>query len=153
MKMQYSPSMVARMFRFVREAAEQNTGLRVEAIQRWSTGSKGDSWCCEFATMVLDICYQGDAPVGRTGVCQDVYDLAQKNGWVVTEPKVDDLFFYVNDAGHAHHIGIVTGVEGWHADSRLSGIAGNTSEDGTSSNGNGVYEHPVKARVFARLPR
>lgn len=135
--MKYLATDIARQFSFVREAQEQNTGLRVEAIQHWSGGSKGDSWCCEFATWILDICFQGNAPIPRLQACQDVYDLAKKNNWLTTTPVKDDLFLYVNDADHAHHIGIIT------QDGGSVGIAGNTSSDGTSSNGDGVYEHAI----------
>lgn len=134
--MKYSPTDIARQYSFVREAG-QNTGQRVEAIQRWSGGSAGDSWCCEFATMVLDICFQGGSPIPRLQACQDVYDLANKSGWLTTVPVKDDIFLYVDGNDHAHHIGIVT------IDGATSGIAGNTSEDGTSSNGDGVHEHTI----------
>lgn len=145
--MQYSPAAIARQFRYVRESATQNRGLRVEAIQHWSTGQPGDSWCCEFATMILDICFQGDSPFPRTGVCQTIYALAKKKGWVTSTPAIDDLFLYINSDDHAHHIGIVTAINPTIA------IAGNTSEDGISSNGNGVYEHKVNAKVFIHYPR
>ncbi len=92
----YSPSVIARQFGYVRESTVQNRGLRVEAIQHWSAGQFGDSWCCEFATLVLDICFQGRSPIPRGGLCQDVYDLAKKNGWVTSAPVLDDLFLYVN---------------------------------------------------------
>ena len=134
--MKYSPTDIARQYLFVRESG-QNAGKRVEAIQHWSSGNPGDSWCCEFATMVLDICFEGKAPIARLQACQDVYDLAKKNGWLTTTPVKDDVFIYVNDADHAHHIGIVT------VDGGGFGIAGNTSEDGTSSNGTGVFEHSI----------
>ena len=135
--MKYNPVDIAREFLFMREANPQNTGLRVEAIQHWCNGEKGDSWCCEFATMVLDICFQGNSPIPRLLACQEVYNMAKKNGWITLHPVKGDLFLYVNDDDHAHHIGIVTENGGG------VGIAGNTSEDGTSSNGNGVYEHAI----------
>jgi len=144
--MKYSAGMVARQFSFVREAGP-NRGQRVEAVQKWCGGSAGDSWCCEFATMVLDICFQGKAPIPRGAVVQDVYALAKAKGWVTNIGALDDLFLYVNAADHAHHIGIVTDV------SPYFGIAGNTSEDGTSSNGTGVFEHEIKTKVFVRYPR
>jgi hypothetical protein len=149
MKPTYDAIEVARQLLFVREAGE-NRGLRVEAIQHYSRGQFGDSWCCEFATMVLDICYQGDAPIPRMGACEDVHQLAIKQGWIVTDPAPGDLFLYVTDAGHAHHIGFVTQA------TPLTGIAGNTSEDGVSSNGDGVHEHALNVApnhiVFVRLP-
>lgn len=130
----YSPTAIARQFLFVREAG-QNTGQRVEAIQKWSGGSAGQSWCCYFATMILDICFQGNSPIPRLGACQDVYNLAKKNNWLTTNPSKEDIYLYVDDNDHAHHIGIIT--------ENGNGIAGNTSADGTSSNGNMVAEHSI----------
>lgn len=148
--MKYSPTDIARQFLFVREAGP-NTGNRVEAFQRWCGGKPGESYCCYFATTVLDICFQGKSPIPRLGACQDVYDLAKKNSWVVTDPKKDDLFIFVNDDDHAHHIGICTD------DGGTPGIAGNTSEDGTSSNGTGMFEHDISTNPahvkYIRVPR
>lgn len=134
--MKYSPTDIARQFLFVREI-QPNAGQRVEAIQKWGGGKMGDSWCCFFATMVLDICFEGKAPIKRFGACQDVYELAKHNKWLTDKPTKDDIFLYVNDADHAHHIGIIT------QDGGGVGIAGNTSEDGTSSNGDRVAEHSI----------
>jgi hypothetical protein len=134
--MKYNPVDISRQFLFVREAGA-NTGQRVEAIQKWNGGKSGESWCCYFATMVLDICFQGAAPIPRLGACQNVYDLAKKNNWLVTTPSAGDIFLYVDSNDHAHHIGIIT------VDGGGIGIAGNTSEDGTSSNGDRVAEHSI----------
>ena len=138
----------ARLFDFVRESGE-NRGLRVEAIQRWSNGQPGDSWCCEFATMILDIAFKGHAPIPRGGACQDVYEQALQSHWMVDDPQPDDLYLYVND-GRAHHIGFVVSA------SPLVGISGNTSPDGTSNNGDGVHEHallvPLANIKFVRVP-
>jgi hypothetical protein len=134
--MKYNPTYIARQYLFVREAGA-NTGQRVEAIQKWSGGSAGQSWCCYFATMVLDICFEGNSPIPRLGACQSVYDLAIKNNWVTKTPVNGDIFLYVDENNHAHHIGIIT------EDGGRVGIAGNTSEDGTSSNGTGVFEHSI----------
>jgi hypothetical protein len=140
---------IARLFDFVREASP-NRGLRVEAIQHWSGGQPADSWCCEFATMVLDLHFKGHAPISRGGSCQDVYEQALQEHWIVDEPQPDDLYLYINDAGRAHHIGfVVTGAP-------LSGISGNTSPDGASSNGDGVHEHYLIVKPehirFVRVP-
>ncbi len=146
--MKYSPTDIARQYLYVREAS-QNRGQKVEAIQKWSGGQAGESWCCYFVTMVLDICFQGAAPIPRQGACQSVYDLAKQNNWLVENPMKDDIFLYVNDADHAHHIGFIT-------DGYQTGIAGNTSEDGLSSNGNGVYEHSISTGAhvkYVRVPR
>lgn len=134
--MKYFPTEIARQFLFVREASA-NAGNRVEAIQKWGGGLKGQSWCCWFATMVLDICFEGNAPIPRLGACQDVYNLAKAKGWLTTKPVKDDVYLYVNDQDHAHHIGIIT------VDGGGIGIAGNTSEDGVSSNGDRVAEHGI----------
>ena len=148
--MTLSATDIARQFLFVREAGP-NTGQRVEAIQKWSGGSAGDSWCCEFATMVLDILFQGKAPIPRLQACQDVYELAKKNKWLTNTPVSGDIFIYVNSADHAHHIGIIT------KDGGGVGIAGNTSEDGTSSNGDRVAEHSIttnpKVIKYIHYPR
>ena len=139
---------IARLFLFVREAQSvgQNRGLRVEAIQHWSNGQFGDSWCAEWVTMVLDLAYQGTAPIPRQGSTEAIRQLCEQQGYLTTTPHVGDLFFYVHDNGQAHHIGIVTDTD------PLTGIAGNTSEDGTSSNGDRVAEHAISATVFATLP-
>lgn len=134
---------IARLFLFVRETPEQNRGLRVEAIQHWSTGQFGDSWCAEFATMMLDLLYQGNSAIPRLSTAQGIRDVCTKNGWTTDTPSVGDLFFYVDANDHAHHVGFVTQVE------PLTGIAGNTSTDGTSSNGDGVHEHAITATHFA----
>lgn len=130
-----------RRFLHLRET-NQNEGLRVEGVQKYSGGSKGQSWCCYLLTMVLDLFYQGKSPIPRLGAVQDVYNLAkQKKGCRLLAdsevPDIGDIFIYVNDADHAHHIGMITMRGG------SVGIAGNTSEDGKSSNGNGCYEHEI----------
>jgi len=139
---------IARLFKHVREA-QPNRGQRVEGIIRWGGGEPGDSWCCFMLTMWLDLFYQGNSPIPRTGVCQEVLDLARKNGWIITAPEVGCIVLSVNDQGHAHHIALCIFPK------PLSTIAGNTSEDGLSSNGDRVAEHTVSSagKVFVRLPR
>lgn len=125
---------IARLFRYVHEVPG-NHGLRVNGIQKWGGGSDGDSWCCWFATMMLDIKYQGNAPIERRGSVHDVCVLAKLKGWLTDRPVADDLFVYVSNAtGRGHHIGIVTPV---------AGISGNTT-DGTDSDGVCVGEHPIR---------
>lgn len=136
---------IARLFLHVREAGA-NAGQRVEGIQRWSGGQKGESWCCYWVTMVLDLFHGGESPIPRLGACQDVYDLAKKNGWIVTDPQPGDVCLSVNGDDHAHHVGLVVSAD------PLTTIAANTSFDGVSSNGDRVAEHPVSAsgKVFVR---
>lgn len=144
----------ARQFTFVREAQKtigQNRGLRVEAIQHWSKGAQGDSWCAELTTMVLDLHFRGVAPIDRMTSCQDIYEMSLAQHWVIDAPELDALFLYVNAEGHAHHIGIVSGID------PLMGIAGNTSKDGLSTNGDGCYEHEILPPaegtiVYVRVP-
>lgn len=149
--MQHDPVTVARQFAFVREAQQlgQNKGARVEAIQRWSLGSPGDSWCAEFATMTLDIAFQGDPPIPRLASCEAIRQLAAREGWLVATPSPGDLVLSLDANGHAHHVGICTVAD------PLTTVAGNTSHDGASSNGDGVYEHQIAStgKAFVHYPR
>jgi hypothetical protein len=150
---------VARHFGFVAETDGPNDGAWVTFLQRFTNNHPGDSWCASFVSVVLDISYRGRSPLKRSANCDDLLNQAHKLGWVVpagAPPQEDDLFFYVKPGsaetpyGDAHHIGIVTGVQ-----SGVVGIAGNTSSDGASSNGTGVFEHGLsKANiVYVRLPK
>lgn len=123
-----------RQLLYIREVG-QNKGKRIEAIQHWAGGQSGDSYCCESATMCLDIAFQGISPIPLCQACQTVYDLAKAKGYLTITPVKDDMFLYVDDNDHAHHIGFVT------TDGGSTGIAGNTSTDGKSSNGDGFHEH------------
>lgn len=138
---------VARHLLFVREQAP-NDGLWVGFIQRFTGNRPGDSWCASFVCLVLAIAYRGLSPLKITASCQLMLNDARTKGYIVPsrEPQVGDLFFYLNPVGVAHHVGFVTAVK------PLSGIAGNTSDDGKSVNGTGVYEHAIDAHVFVRLP-
>lgn len=148
--MSASLSVVARRLDFIREIGGANKGYWVNFLQRHCDGVEGDSWCADFVSLVEDIAYKGKAPTPRSGSCQTKLDFCRKQGWIVEKPKIDDLYFFVDGNNHAHHIGIITATD------TLKGIAGNTSEDGTSSNGDGVYEHRLNVNpkniVFARLP-
>ena len=100
--------------------------------------------------MWLDLFFKGQSPIPRMGSCEQVYQLAQRNGWLVEVPQVSDFYLYVNAAGLAHHIGLVTDA------APLAGISGNTSRDGQSANGDGCYEHAIavpRSNVrFFRVP-
>lgn len=147
----YEPIAIARQFKFVRETLGPNRGVFVEAIQRIGDGKPGDSWCMDFLSLVLWICYQGPAPLPRTGSCDVAYTIAKERGYIVTEPQPNDVFFRVRPPNDAHHVGLITFV----SPDYVGTIAGNTSEDGLSSNGTGVFEHNQKrdpSMVFVRLP-
>jgi hypothetical protein len=141
---------VARHFLFVRETEGPNRGAWVSFFQRFCHGIDGDSWCADVLCVVLDIAYKGRVPLPRSGSTQVLLAAARAKGYVRMTPDVNDLYFFVSDMGVAHHVGIVTGVN------PLTGIAGNTSETGLSSNGTGMFEHaitaPASATVFVRLP-
>lgn len=150
--MKYEPVEIMRQWLYIREEGP-NAGNEIEGLQRWAGGVKGDSYCCESATVALDISFQGKSPIPLMRACQSVYDLAIKKGWVVASnepPKRNDIFLYVNDANHAHHIGFIT------EDGKWIGIAGNTSADGKSSNGTGFFEHEIsndrKHVILVRYP-
>ncbi len=153
----FDPVDVARQFLYVREAQAQgqNRGLRVEGIQHWAMGTFGDSWCDEFAVgFVLDICFQGDSPFPRQSDVEDSTEAtrayAEQQGWLTDAPAVGDLVLSLDPAtGRAHHVGIVTVLD------PLTSIAGNTSEDGVSSNGDRVAEHVISAsnKTFVHYPR
>lgn len=142
---------VARRLGFVRETEGPNRGAWVGMLQRFCAGKPGDSWCADFLSFVLDVAYHGKAPLPRSGSCAILLAAARTIGTVVAAPEVDDLYFYVTPSGHAHHVGVVTNA------APLTGIAGNTSEDGTSDNGTGVFEHAIASNpasvVFVRLPK
>jgi hypothetical protein len=142
---------IARRFNFVRETEGPNRGLWVHFIL-WFTGNEeGASWCMAFVSLVLFIAYRGHPPIVRTSVCQVALDDCRRKHYIVEVPRAGDLVFTVNSVGHAHHVAIATGGI---IEVELPVIAGNTSEDGNSDNGTGVFEHPVKSegKVYARLP-
>ena len=147
-----SLSACARRFDYVREVGP-NTGAWVSLFQRFTGNLPGASWCASFVCFIADVAYLGASPLKPVvakwlgASCPALLAFARTQNWVVATPQVDDLFFYLNSAGVAHHVGIVTGVN------PLVGVAGNTSADGRSPNGTGVFEHTISASVFVRLPQ
>lgn len=158
-----SPTIIARRFDHVRETEGQNRGAWVSLFQRFTGNRPGDSWCASFVSFVLDVVYRGASPIKRSASCDDLLRQCQGLNCIVSDPQVDDLFFYVkevqgpNKIKDAYHVGIVSAVDVGVNGTALTGIAGNTSPDGLSSNGTGVFEHLLAAGsknvVFARLPR
>ncbi len=151
----YEPVAVARMWKFIRELPD-NKGQRVNAIQMYSSGPDGlnKPWCADFATFVLDACYQGDCPIHRTASCDEIYAIAKKNEWFVTNPLPGDLYLRVRPGTEdAHHVGFVCEMP---LNGRFLQISGNTSEDGTSDNGDRVAERYIITTAdvkFVRIPR
>lgn len=142
-----SLSVLARRMNFVRETSP-NDGAWVSLFQRHTGNQPGDSWCMSFVCWLLDIAYKGKSPLAKTAACRTALAECASKGWIVEKPQRDDLFFYVHKDGIAHHVGIVSEVK---PDGTVIGIAGNTSEDGTSSNGTGVYEHAIKSSIYVRI--
>ena len=136
---------IARLFLFVREVGD-NRGVWVEAIQRIGDGQPGDSYCADFVSLILALFYRGKSPLIRSGSVESIRQDAKAKGYITTAPSIGDLFLYINAQDRAHHIGVVTEV------SPLTGLAANTSPDGTSSNGTGVFEHGISAKTFIHLP-
>lgn len=143
-----SLSAVARHFDFVRETDGPNKGVWVNLFQRFTGNGDGDSWCASFISFCLNVAYRGASPLVKSGAAHDLFAQCQQRGWLVAPPQPDDLYFYLDANGHAHHVGVITRAQ------PLIGLAGNTSPDGTSSNGTGVFEHAIPATArFARLPQ
>ncbi len=142
-----SHSAIARRFNFVRETEGPNRGYWVEFFLHFTDNTAGESWCAAFVSLVNHIATKGQMTVARTGSTITMLAHARAQQRVVAKPAVDDLVFSVRADGTPHHVGIVTSV------TPLTAIAGNTSVDGTSSNGDGVYEHPISSdnKVFVRV--
>lgn len=144
--MPVSLTAVARHLAFIRETEGPNRGAWVGFLQRFCNGQDGESWCADFVSVVLDIAFHGRSPLAATSSTRVMLAEATRKGLLVAVARPDDLYFYVRADGTPHHVGIVTDV------APLVGIAGNTSEDGLSSNGTGVFEHDIGGRmVFVRV--
>lgn len=167
----HDPVLVMRMHLHLREAGGQNMGARVNGVQLWGLGEKGQSWCCYLAIgKALDIAFQGQSPFPRTqeinGSTGSALAYAKEQNWVcsIDELEPGDLVFSVHPDGTPHHIAMYTGgleVATSSYDGVAAGpdeivvIAGNTSEDGISSNGDRVAERPVPkaGKVGVKYPR
>lgn len=140
----------------VHEVGGPNHGAWVQFIQRFTGNQPGDSWCASFLSLVLDIAYFGKPPLVRTARCENLYQHARIMGWLVDTPQRGDIFFYKSGDAPAHHCGFVTDATIQEIHCPVIGIAGNTSTDGTSDNGDRVAEHclnvPLDTIRYARLP-
>lgn len=145
--MSASLSVVARRFLFAREDGP-NHGYWVDFFQRFTGNAEGDSWCASFVSRVDDIATKGKMRLLKSASTQAMLSDARMKGYVVPEPAVDDIVFSIRPDGIPHHVGIVTAIN------PLTSVAGNTSEEGTSSDGTGVFEHTISAeqKIFVRLP-
>lgn len=155
--MKYSPVDLARQWTFVREVGGQNKGLGPSIFQRFTGNAPGDSWCASFASFILYQAFEGKQPLFASASTNALLTEARQQGWLTAAPEIGDLFFYVHaDTGLPHHVGFVTRITPGSTHP-YDGIAGNTSADGVSSNGDRVAEHPLlvpaESLVFVHYPR
>lgn len=139
----------ARSWDYIREiSGRDNRGLRVESIQHFAGGTFGDSWCYEMFWVWLDRVTKGRAPIPRGISTEEMRIIAVQRDWVIPVPELACGVLSLNELGHAHHIALCTEVVHFQT------IAGNTSADGESVKGVGVFEHPasVAGKVFFRIP-
>jgi hypothetical protein len=128
---------LARQFLFVREVGGQNTGVWVQTIQKVTGNAPPDSWCASFTALIMGLAFGGKSPLPRSAGCDAWLEAARKEGWLTQTPSVGDIFLRLKTPTDAVHIGFVTDVSQLPA---VGTISGNTSEDGTSSNGDRVAE-------------
>lgn len=148
---------IARLYLYFREARNpdgttSNRGLRVEAVQHMANGAFGDSWCMEALWDWLDFFFANaeDAGIPRQQSVQSFREFCQGKGWQIDLARVQpgDVVVSVDANNHGHHIALVTVM------TPLTAIAGNTSADGISSNGDRCAEHPISPanKEFYRIP-
>lgn len=129
---------LARQFDFVRETEGPNRGHYVDAMNEFARAPLGSSWCASFVSFLLWTIFKRSPGLPITASCEELRQAALSAGMISPIPVAGGLYLRIDPAtGLAHHVGIVTGVN------PLTGIAGNTSPDGTSTNGVGVFEHPI----------
>lgn len=147
---------LARRYLFVREVGGQNKGVWVQLFQQYTDTHIGDSWCASYVSYILGLACAGysNAPLPRTASCDVLLEYAKSEGICSDLPHVGDVFLLLNSSTDAHHTGFVSVVK---SPSLITTIAGNTSPDGKSSNGNGCYEHDLAVTtgtiLFVRYPR
>lgn len=140
---------VFRQFLFVRETEGPNRGRFVDAFNQFTGAPMGSSWCASALCFVLWMARQGSPGLPITASTEELRQAAKAAGLVVMTPLPGDIVLSIDPAtGMAHHVALVTVA------TPLTAIAGNTSADGTSSNGDRVAEHQISAlnKVFVRLP-
>lgn len=134
---------------YIRET-EPNAGPRVFGLQLWGGGSMRDNWCAEFVSVVFDMVFGGYSPFGLTTACEEYRAIARAKGWLTddaTKVKAGDLILSIDPTTKlAHHIAIAVDAllpQFNDGAASITAVAGNTSPDGLSTNGTGVFYHPV----------
>lgn len=122
-----------------------NAGERVEAVQRWCGGKKGDSWCAElvyFIGSIVCALLGKEWPLPRTASCEELRKFAEEKGILHATEVQGDVYVLLDANGRAHHTGWV--IE----PGPLSFVerSGNTSDPSQppSREGLGFYEHTRK---------
>ncbi len=137
---------VARRFEYVRETSPNSDGGGfVDQCQAALGLSPGHSWCaCAVCSWVHTACTEQNATVAfhRSARALGIWELNQAFK-VDGDPQPGDLVIW-DHGGGLGHIAVVTAVASMNgAVAGLSCIAGNTSADGLSRNGDRVAEHEV----------
>lgn len=142
---------IAHDWDFVREVGGQNAGIWVNVVQKVTGNTTGDSWCASWVSLILGIAFKGKSPLPRSASCDVLLEAARAQGWLTDTPSVGDLYLRLLSQTDAHHVGILVSVD------PLVGISGNTSHDGTSSNGDRVAEHELHPKpgtiIYVHYPR
>ncbi len=139
----------ARTYDYVREkGANTDGGGFVDRCQTEMGLSPGHSWCaCAVCKWVRDTSTRLGVRTSFKRSASALRLLEANAALVVTDPQPGDVIIWnhtVDPAKPQGHVAILTEVvkvDG--AVAALAGIAGNTSADGASRNGDRVAEHPV----------
>lgn len=122
----------------VREAAANNTGRFVEAIQRYGGGHIGEPWCAYFVYYCGYKMLGESWPLARTGSCDMLMADASRRSFVVPTPVAGGLFFIMKTKNDATHVGFVRTVE---ADGKtFTTVEGNSNDKG-HRDGDGVVSN------------
>jgi hypothetical protein len=128
-----SLSAVARRLLFIRETDGPNAGKWVQFLQRFCYGVKGDSWCADFVSVCMDVEYEGNPPLRRSGSCAVLLAYCEAKGYLVSSPVADGLAFAVDPQRptKAHHVAITTAAA--EPDGRFPTIEGIRTMTGRST--------------------
>jgi hypothetical protein len=149
---EFSTALVAtaRKYRNARESAGPNTdnGGFIDQCLAAIGGHPGQSWCAAaVSAFVKETAEQMGIKVNFHPSLSALRMLSKNPDLVVTDPQPGDIVIWdhtVDPAKPAGHVGILTDVV--RVDGQVAGmeaIAGNTSPDGKSREGTGVFEHAV----------
>ncbi len=130
----------ARHYLYVRETGT-NEGPEVNKFLAFVGCKPGCSWCAGFVSYII---HETD-PTVVFHKSASALSLLEKNPDLVTDdPQPGDIVVFLhNVTKHLGHVGVLTEVVRINGEvAGIDVIAGNTSADGTSRNGDRVAEHP-----------